>query len=235
MATWITETYSTFSNRLTDWLNTAGGEVPDLPLDLLNRAQQYLCLYRAWDGLVTHYSVTMSGDSCTMPANFTGTVISVYHDSNDDGVPDMFYYRNGPVSCGYKAVDTFDKATGHSWQLTFFTTPSHTPVVVYPVPLDDFDGDGDEYSFFPSNLLLATAKMLHIQDSGLVGNEYQAVLNEQQQLLRDYEQSHQYQNVEWRMRQIDQSGEEIDNDAYDLEGGTDSSVGDDYDNDYDLG
>lgn len=235
MATFLNEPYSTFSKRLTDWLNTAGGEVTDLTLDLYNRAQQYLCLYRAWDGLLTHWQSTLTSNVITLPTNFSGTVCSVYIDTNEDGKPDKFFYRDAGTENGYKAVNSFAKATGHSWTFTFFTTPSANPYVVYPVTLEDFEGTGTEYSFFPSDLLTTTAKKIHIEESDLVGKEYDAILNQQTALLRDYEQSHQYQNIEWKMRQIDDSGDEIGNEAYDLEGGAESSLQDDYDNDYDLG
>jgi hypothetical protein len=68
-----------------------------------------------------------------------------------------------------------------------------------------------------------------------VGKEYEAILNLQGALMRDYEQSHQFQNIEWRMRQIDQSGDEIENEAYDLDAGSEASFQDDYNNGYDLG
>jgi hypothetical protein len=235
MGTFLNEPYSTFSKRLTDWLNTAGGEVSNLSLDLFNRAQARLWHYRAWDGLVTHYSMTLTNKAKTLPSDFGGTVCRVYCDTNSDGKPDRYYYRDGPHATGYKLVNVFVKATGHSWTITFFMDPPSTPIMVYPKALDDFTGTSTEYSFFPPDLLLATAKAIHIEESDLVGAEYQAVLNQQATLLRDYEAAHQYQNTEFRMAQIDENGDEIAVDGYDLDGGSESDFMDHYDNDYDMG
>ena len=235
MATFLNEPYSTFSKRLTDWLNTSGGEVTNLPLDLLNRAQYRLWAYRAWEGLIVHQSLTLSSNASALPSDFAGAVVRVYIDTNSDGKPDMYFYRNGNASSGYKLVDVFVKATGHAWTITFFATPAANPVIVYPKALPDFDGTGTEYSFFPPDLLLAAAKAIHIEESDLVGPEYQAVLNSYAALLRDYEQANQYQNTELRMVQLDDAGDEIGVDDYDLTGGSETDVSGVWDNDRDLG
>jgi hypothetical protein len=235
MANFLTEPYSTFSKRLTDWLNTSGGEVTNLTLDLLNRAQQWLCLYRAWDGLTVRTQLTLSDKDITLPSTFSGACVAVYTDSNGDGKPDKYYYRDGEVGSGYRAQNTFAKATGHSWKFTFFAAPASNPVVVFPVPLDDFAGTGTEYSFFPTNLLLATAKKLHIEESDLVGPEYESILRAHDELLREFEHSHQHQNIEWRMRQLDTDGNEVGNEGYDLNGGSETAFLDEYDSSYDMG
>jgi len=235
MGTFLNEPYLTFSKRLTDWLNTSGGEVSNLPLDLLNRAQYRLWAYRAWEGLIVHQSLTLSSNASSLPSDFAGAVVLVYIDTNSDGKPDMYFYRNGNASSGYKLVDVFVKATGHAWTITFFATPGGTPVIVYPKALPDFEGTGTEYSFFPPDLLLAAAKVIHIEESDLVGPEYQAVLNSYATLLRDYEQSNQYQNTELRMSVLDDAGDEIGVDDYDLEGGSETDVSGVWDNDRDLG
>jgi len=235
MATFLNETYQAFSARLTDWLNTAGGEVADLTLDLINRAQYRLSTYRAWDGLITHYSITLTNKAATLPADFYGAVCRVYIDTNTDLKPELYYHRDAPAATGYRIVNTFTKAVGHVWTITFFSDPTYSPVLVYPKALPDFEGTGTEYSFFPPELLLAAAKVVHIEESDLIGDEYKAVQTQYLTLLRDYEQSHQHQNVEQRMAQIDQNGEELFISGYDLNGGESVDATGNFDNDYDLG
>jgi len=235
MATFLNEAYSTFSKRLTDWLNTAGGEVSNLTLDLLNRAQYRLATYRAWDGLITHYSMTLTSKAAVLPADFYGAVCRVYIDTNTDLKPEMYFHRDAPAADGYRIVNTFTKAGGHVWTITFFSDPSYTPVIVYPKALPDFAGTGTEYSFFPPELLLAAAKVIHIEESDLIGKEYDAIQSQYLTLLRDYEQSHQHQNVEMRMAQLDVNGNETAIAGYDLNGGESVDVTGIHDNDYDLG
>lgn len=235
MANFRNRKYSEFSPILTDWLREEGGTVEDLTLSLINRAQDELWMYRAWDYLCKYQSLTLSSLTATLPSDFGGRICRIYCDTNSDNKPDRYYHKDGPVDSGYKIVDTFATATGHSVAITFFSTPPSTPVMVYPAILSDFAGTGTEYTYFPADLLIATAQKIHIEEADLVGNEYQAILNRQAQLLRDYEQSHQYQNVELVMRQLDESGLEIENESYDLESGADTRFSEVYDNDYDLG
>jgi len=231
--TFLNEPYSTFSKRLTDWLNTAGGEVTNLTLDLINRAQYRLATYRAWDGLITHYALEMHGLSAVLPDDFYGAVCRVYVDVNGDNKPDVYYYRDAQAGTGYLIKDTFTKEAGHRWEIIFFARPQAAPIIVYPRALPDFTGSGIEYSFFPPELLLAAAKVIHIEESDLVGDEYNAIQRQYLTLLRDYEQAHQYQNTELRMAQIDASGKETEVVGYDLGGGDDE--GDNAGTDYALG
>src|SRR5574343_1580120 len=145
-------------------------------------------MYRAWDGLIAYSTLTLVGRAASMPAAFGGQLCRVYCDTNSDGKPDRYYFRDGPEANGYKLVNVFAKATGHAWTITFLSDPPISPVVVYPKVLDDFAGSGTEYSYFPPDLLVATAKTIHIKESDLVGVEYQVIENEQAILLRDYEQ-----------------------------------------------
>lgn len=236
MSNYRNRPYSEFSPILTDWLREEGGAVTDLTLSLLNRAQDWLYQYRAWDELIKYLQLTLSAtNTITLPATYGGILLAVFCDTNGDGKSDKYYYKDAPVDCGYRLENTFAKATGHSTLLRFFSTPPENPYIKYPVLLDDFTGASTEYSFFPADLLIATAQMIHIQEADLVGNEYQAVVDKQAVLLRDYELSHQHQNIEMNMRQTDESGNEIENDSYDLDGGRDSRYVDDFENSYDMG
>jgi len=236
MADYRNRQYSEFSPILTDWLREEGGTVTDLTKSLLNRAQDWLWQYRAWDELIKYQQITLSAtNTITLPSTYGGILMQVFCDTDGDGKPDRYYYKDGQNASGYRLESTFAKATGHSVILRFFSTPPANPYIKFPVLLTDFAGTGTEYTFFPADLLIATAQMIHIQEADLVGNEYQAIIDKQAALLRDYEQSHQHQNVEMNMRQTDEAGEDIENDSFDLDGGRDSRYVSDYDNSYDMG
>jgi hypothetical protein len=225
--------YSTFSKRLDDWLIELGGEVTNLTLDLFNRAQDWLLLRRDWEDLIVRYELTLSNDSASLPSDLS-RILRVWHDSDGDGKPDFYYYAYARHDDGYYVSDSFTKSGGHSKTATFYRTPSHTPTVEYIKTLEHFTGSGVEYSFFPPDLLLRTAQKTHIEEADLVGNEYQAIINSHAEMLRDYEASHQYRNRDMRSEVLDDHGDPIDVEQYNLSGDTDR-WNDGYDNSYDFG
>jgi hypothetical protein len=227
--------YADFKKRLDDWLRDEGGSISDLSKDLLNRAQTELWMYRDWDGLMKRSQLTLSSNAASMPTDFGGMGLkNVWIDSNADGKPDKYYYRESTADQGYKLVNSFTKSAGHSWTITFFSTPPANPYVHYKRCLDDFTGVGDEYSYFPPDLLVTTAQKVHIEEADLVGNEYEAILRRQAQLLRDYESNHQYQNNEPEWHPLDMSGQQIESEGFDLQGGSEDLKLDDFDNSYDY-
>lgn len=212
--------YSDIKNAFLDWMDDTdneGNNVADVALLTINRAQHNLERYDTWDGLVKDYALSLTDKTAILPSDI-GELIAVYHDSNSDGKPDWYYYRDGDYSSGYKIRQTFNKATGHSATIQFFNNPSNTPIVRYKAKLADFTGEGSEYSYFPFDLLLLEAQYIHITESGLVGNDYQAVMNRRKEILRDYRQEHQYKNNDMRVVQRDYRGWQINNDAYSLTG-----------------
>lgn len=225
--------YATFSKRLTDWLREVGGEVTDLTLDLCNRAQDWLWLRRDWEDLIVRQTLSLTDKSASLPSNF-GRVLRVWHDSDEDGKPDYYYYRQARYDDGYYISDSFTKAAGHSKTITFFQDPTHTVTLEYIKTLDHFVGSGDEYSFFTPDLLIRTAQKIHIEESDLVGKEYEAIINSHAELLRDYEVAHQYRNSDMRMESLDDHGDPIETESYNLIGDTDRWNGG-YSNDYDHG
>ena len=189
---------------------------------------------RDWEDLIVRYSLSsLSAKSQSLPADF-GRVVRLWHDSDGDGRADYWYYAYGKYDDGYYISDDFEKATGHSKTITFYRSPTHTPTLEYIKTLDHFEGTGTEYSFFPPDLLLRTAQKVHIEEADLVGNEYQAIINAHAELLRDYEVAHQYRNRDMRNEILDDYGDPIDVEQYNLSGDTDR-WNDGYDNSYDHG
>lgn len=218
---YFADTYTQIKNRFLDFLkgerSNDGGNVADVTLDYANRAQQSLWQRREWCYLVKEQSLTLSGLTANLPTDF-GRVVLVGHDSDGDGKPEYFYFANGGRQNGYKIRDAFTKASGHVFTMTFFIAPSSTPVLYYIKKLDDFTGEGTEYSYFPAELMLMKMEELYLIDAGLVGNDLAAVQTAFKREVRDYEQAHQYTNAEMMMRQLDAYGREINNDGYALDG-----------------
>lgn len=229
----LTEPYSTFSKRLDDWLRESGGEVVNLTLDLINRAQDWLWVHRDWDELVTRLELTVTNKAATMPADF-GRVVRVGHDADGDGLMDYFYYAYGRVDDGYYWKNDFTKAAGHVRSLVFYRDPTHAPTLEYVRALDHFEGSGTEYSFFPPDLVVRTAQKIHIGEADIGKNEYGIIVQEHAELLRQYERTHMHRNRDMRNIVLDNEGDEIDTEQYNL-GGDGDHWNDVYSNSYDSG
>ncbi len=227
---YVNETYANISNRFKDWLtdqSNTGNNVANITKDTLNRAQSKLWLYRAWDDLLKEQDLTLTSNSVALPADF-GRVVKVFSDSDNDGKPDTYFYSNGSQDRGYYIRDTFTKAGGHVWTIYFYQSPSSTATLLYVVRLTDFEDSGTEYSFFPGDLVLRQAQLLHLEDSQLTdGNNYTAIKNDFDALMRDYEQAHQFVNEDGSPQTLDTEGQEIITEQYSLDSGGGSSIYDD--------
>lgn len=227
--------YSDIKNSYLDWMDdqdNSGGNVSDNALSTFNRAQNSLARYETWDFLVKDAALTLSGVTANLPSDY-GEMIGIYLDTNADGKPDFWYYRDSvEPSNGYKLRMTFAKATGYSGTITFFGTPQNTPYIRYKIFLTPFTGTGTEYSVFPFELLLTEAKYLHIIDSGLIGPDYEAIKNLRKEQLRDFRQEYQYKNCDMRVVQNDDRGYPVYNGGYSMDGDV-PPPRDGFDNDYD--
>lgn len=193
---------SDIKSELNDWLNVRGGEVTDLALSLINRAVGSLWRYRPWDLLRT--TVTLSLDSnnqVSMPADF-GRMLYVGYDTDGDGVLDWFF-ANGCKDADkrYDLVTTFSKTTGATMAIKFPKSPIRTPEMVYIIQLEKLTADTD-YLFFPSTLVLRTAQKIHAIDKSISGLEVNAINNDYDSLLRDYEQA--YYHIDRSMQNYQQ-------------------------------
>jgi hypothetical protein len=159
----------------------------------------------------------------------------VYEDTDGNGKPDRFYYnRSTYQDDGYYVNNSFTKASGHSRTITFYDTPSNTIYMEYVVALDDFTGTGTEYSFFPSNLLLAKAQMLYLEDDGRVStSEYQLIYNRMLEEIRDLCHSMQIENADMICPIKDDKGAVIEVESYGLSN-ADETINTTYENSVDL-
>jgi hypothetical protein len=202
---------------LTGWLTCRGGSVSDLPLSLINRAIQKLWIYKPWDFLIKTGSLTVSNLSATLPADF-GRVIELYHDSDSDGRPDWYYFRNDKkIDHRYTLLDSFDKTTGHSWAVTFPTTPTSTPILKYQKILSAVSTDA-HYLFFPANLVLRAAQVEHIVEKGISGVEADLIIKDFKEQLIDFEQVCQHSNNAPITMSKDSQGDELQTEGYGLDG-----------------
>lgn len=233
-----TETYATIRKRLLEFIpnDSAGDNVTDLPLDLINRARDELCLHRRWAGLRKTATLTLSGKTATLPSD-CGEILSVFHDTDSDLLPEYRYYQSSAKSDnGYKKVVTYDKDSGTTEAITFYSTPTHTPQIRYRAVLPDFTGTGTEYLFFPGELLLAKAKQLSMEDNGMTSDgEYDRVVKRVDELMKDFIHAHQNENIEPIMEILDSKGRRLDEESYDLGSGAEGNYSTDDDNDVDQG
>lgn len=230
------DTYNNIANRFKDWLpaNNTGGNVTDVTLSFMNSAQNNLWQKYNWEYLVKEYSLTMTSDAQALPSD-CGKIIRVAHDSDNDGRFDFDYFNNTrDTARGYKLRDAFTKAAGHVQTIEFFNSPSHTPVLVYQMELDQFEGTGTEYSFFPMELLLLQAQMLYQGEGGLVDSELDRIRIQYNETLLDYVQSHQYNNSDMVFEVNDYEGNRIEFDGMSLNGDIERANVSHYEPDYDL-
>lgn len=229
--------YEDIAKRFKGWLRTSntGEFITDLALDYINRAQRSLNAYRPWKWLLQkRYALVLVDRSVALPSNLT-RIVSAYDDSNGDGLPDNFYYENSiRTSDGYYITESFSKATGKARTITFYNAPSNTVYLDYLTTLVDFAGAGDEYSFFPGELLLAKAQTLNLEDDGRIGtDEYKMIINRLQSELNDFTQA-QVENYDMRTEAKDDHGRSVAVESYSLSNGTDEGVSRRYDNDVDV-
>jgi hypothetical protein len=201
------EPISKIRNRLSDWLDvsTTGGAVPNLDLDLLNRAQAWLQAYRQWDSLVALATLTVAENtisgtfypkSSICPTDMR-SILSIYVDSAVVGKPQIYFYEEcSDVAFRYTKLYLYDPLVGGYWILSW---PSVSPLLSAPKLryvriLPDFTGEGTEISFFPPGLLLKCAQKLHIEEKGTTGDNVQPILLAFQEELKMYEGMSQFNN-----------------------------------------
>lgn len=185
--------------RLRDWLiySTSSGNVANLDLDLLNRANEYLQAYRSWDSLVKTVTLTLDGTgrSAVLPTDLK-SILEVYVDNLVIGKPNFWFYENdSDVAFRYTKEYTYDKATGGYWTITFPSVSPllNSPKLKYNVLLPSFTGvdengvEIDEYSFFPPELLLRCAQKIHAEEKGLSGDFVGLILQSFNEQIKIFE------------------------------------------------
>jgi hypothetical protein len=201
------EPVSSIRNRLVDWLNVSplGGNVPNLDLDLVNRAQQWLQAYRQWDSLVTIYTLAVQDNtintvvypkSSVCPSDMK-SILEVYVDNAVVGKPSIYFYEEDcDVAFRYTKLYIWDNSTGGYWLISW---PSVSPLLSAPKLkyikiLADYTGADGELSYFPPNLLLRCAQKIHIEEKGITGDNVNPIMLSFQEELRMYENMAQFNN-----------------------------------------
>jgi len=233
--------YATAYNRMKDWLieSNSGGAVTDLARDLLNRAQEELRMYRMWEELSKREALTVNAQKVAFLPDDCGEVLGIYHDSDGDGRPDYWYWnRSKRPDDGYFSINDFDRLGGYQRSFQFYNAPSHTPILWYVRTLEEFEGTGlasddKEYSFFPLDLLLVTAQVIHRGEEDVVDGSIGVLQARKNQLLTDYEEAHQWINTDLRMDVNDVDGNEVIIEEYSLLGTGHQNLSR-YDNDQDY-
>lgn len=216
-------TLSDLTNSFNSWCESSptGGEyVSDLGLEYANRAQDALCTEapEGWDYLSKTAALTLSGLVGNMPSDF-GVLLSVYADTDGDGKPDYYYYKDGRMLEGFRFADNFAKATGHSFSITFYQAPLTPIYIEYQVALADFTGTGTENLFFPKNLMLRKMQHLRCLDKGLL-QEWQALSGDYAKELGNFKSQHQNNAQAVEIVVNDSRGREISVPSYSMRNGS---------------
>lgn len=200
---------STLLNRLNDSLNARGGNVTDLALDLINRSHNEKVANEAnWPGLQKSVELTLSNNSATLPTDIS-RIIRVESDSNSDNKPEEYYFNEGELTRGYKISSSYDKATGTIETISFFQAPTNVVKLVYFPTLPAFTGTGVEYTYFPGNLVLAGAKVLHSEDGGIFTIDTDRLIRSYQDMLSKTKSRYLYQNAPMRKQVNNVYGREV--------------------------
>lgn len=189
---------ATLINRLRDILtySDTGNHVENYALDLLNRAQSWISMYRPWDFLKKIASLTIGNDrTATLPSDLN-TILQMYIDIEGVGKPSVYLYPDAPDPAErYEIFDNFSAASGHSW---YIQIPSVAPLpgplflkYTYNLPAI---AAADNYLFYPSELLLRTAQKLHIADKGVTGDSANLALAEFERVMGNFIRNSQYNN-----------------------------------------
>jgi hypothetical protein len=212
-----------FSDKLSDiapsfesWCDSSstGGEyITDLTVEYANRAQEALWFDppMGWDYLTKTAELTLGGTSgleVTLPADF-GVLLQVYSDTDRDGKPDYYYFKDGRLLEGFKFNDAFTKAAGHVFSLQFYQSPMMPLFAKYQAKLEKFEGsEEEEYSFFPKNLLLRKMQHLRCLDKGML-DEWKALSVDFERDLAKFKSQHQNIVASPEMQLNDASGSPV--------------------------
>lgn len=212
MAYWDASALDVY-NRLGDWLqyNATDNNVENLPLDLIIRAENKLWEERDWLIFTKESDLTLSSKAATLPSDF-GRMIYVYHDDDDDGIPDFYYYLNDLDSTRrYTISVTINRTTGLSKTITFANDPSSTPTIRYVADFDDLTTSNYSTAklIFPAELTLLTAQKIHILDRGLKNERDKLTIEEQERALIKFIGANEGRNIASRQYPRDAEGVEV--------------------------
>lgn len=213
----------TIINRLEDTLvfSTTGNYVENYPLDLLNRAQNWLSMYRPWDYMKKVQPLTLANYIAVLPADIS-TILDVYVDSEGAGKPTHHFYKDAnDIAERYELFDSFTVETGHSWYIQIpFTAPIVSPLYLkYIYNLANI-AEGQAHTFFPSELLFRTAQKIHHEDKGTTGDSIEYTMKAFNELLDSFIKNSQYTNQKMDLGVTDAWGNPVKIPGHSLTGQT---------------
>ena len=237
-----TAVVKTVYNRYLEWLldqNNVGEFVSNVAIDNINRARQRLWGKDFWNDLMEHYTLTVDADRyATLPATY-GKTYCVYHDQDGDNKPDWYYYNNGRYGRGYRREAAYTGTAAKTFKFLFFRAPDHTPILLHQKILADFVAPigttAAQYIFFPEELLLSEAQLLHKEDADDTNDgNYDRMEKANRKLLNNYKRFSQFTNPDFVFEANDAEGNRVENESYDMRGGG-QGMSNLYDNSHDNG
>lgn len=164
------DTFEDIATSFNSWVDsdiTDATYVSNLNLEYANRAQESLLseAVLGWQYLTKTVQLTLSNLVAALPSDY-GLLINCYADTDSDGKPDYYYFKDGELLEGFKLVPGFTKSGGHSFSIRFYQSPLEPVYIDYQAALENFTGEGTEYSFFPKNLLFRKMQHLRCLDKG---------------------------------------------------------------------
>jgi hypothetical protein len=222
---YFSETYlDDLRPQLVDFIsnNSISQNVADVPLSCVNRAQKNLWMKKPWNDLAVDVEVVLTNNSYALPVGF-GRVIWMYADLDGSGAAGRMVWMSMDWD-GYKIRDSFAKATGHSLLLSFSYDQSSAIYMIYQKLLDDFTGSGDEYLFFPANLMLLECQKILLREKGDLKEEVAAekAFNTE---FSEFCNARQWVNSDPRASFRDSHGDLIVMQRYSLDGSVGGSIG----------
>lgn len=172
------DTFEDIATSFNSWVDsdiTDATYVSNLVLEYANRAQESLLSEAAlgWQYLTKTVQLSLSGLTAALPSDY-GLLINCYADTDSDGKPDFYYFKDGELLEGFKLLPNFTKSAGHAFSIQFYQNPLEPLFIDYQTALEDFTGEGTEYSFFPHNLIFRKMQHLRCLDKGML-DEWKAL------------------------------------------------------------
>lgn len=215
---YFNDKYADLEKILLDYLasNKRGQNVLNLPLSLANRAQKNLWAKKPWCDFAVDVSVNLVNNSYTFPSDF-GRIIEMWPDLTGNGVPQYWYYEGNSLVNGYKIRDSFTKASGHSWSISFNYPQASDMRMTYQKVLEDMTGSGDEYLAFPLNLVLLECQKIYQREKGNT-KDLAAIEGTFDTEFKDFCNCHQWINYDSSSILRDRMGNQVVVEAYSLDG-----------------
>jgi hypothetical protein len=163
-----------------------------------NRAVKNLWELKPWTKLTKQIQLTLTNNSTPLPADL-GRVVEMYGAFDSTGVPSYWYYEQDDES-GYRIDWNWSKSAGAAPVMTFYYEQPTAIYMRYQHVLEDFtdvieqeNGDGAQYSFFPANLVILEAERINCLEKHRI-REWQMIEKAHADAVRNYSNANQWVN-----------------------------------------